>query len=172
MANNTARLDERLATLDEDEREIMAAATQPVELPTEEEQWWPYLVEYFGSEDAIFSHMGLDRGVFDQALALVGDVVGERRERRSAIRTNREKLTFMMLYMAKGVEILEGLRIARLLDRPHANHARKLLGIDALSRRLLVTFHHSIASFSNTASTKGVSATEEGWRYAAGFTNF
>ena len=67
---------------------------------------------------------------------------------------------------------LEGPRIARLLDRPHANHARKLLGISALSRRPLVTFHHSIASFSNTASTKRVSATEEGWRYAAGFTNF
>ena len=79
MANNTARLDERLATLEADEQEILAAATQPVELTTEEEQWWPYLVEYFGNEDAIFSHVGLDRWVFDQALALVSDVFGERR---------------------------------------------------------------------------------------------
>ena len=72
----------------------------------------------------------------------------------------------------KSMKILEGPRIARLLNRPHANHARKLLGINARSRRPLITFHHSIASFSNTASTKRVSATEEGWRYAAGFTNF
>ena len=125
MANNTARLDERLATLDEDEREIMAAATQPVELPTEEEQWWPYLVEYFGSEDAIFSHMGLDRGVFDQALALVSDVVGERRGRRSAIRTNREKLLFLMLYMAKGVEIVELLASRFIKTREHVMERAK-----------------------------------------------
>ena len=86
MQNQRARLDERLAALETDAEEILAAATQTVELPTDEERWLPWLVEYFGSEDAIFARMGIDRGVFDQALALVSDVAGERRGRRSAIR--------------------------------------------------------------------------------------
>ena len=45
--------------------------------------------------------------MFEQALALVSDVVGERRGRKSAICTNGEKLLFLMLYMARGVEVLE-----------------------------------------------------------------
>ena len=53
MQNQRARLDERLAALEKDAEEILAAATQTVDLPTDEERWWPWLVEYFGSEDAI-----------------------------------------------------------------------------------------------------------------------
>ena len=145
MANNTARLDERLATLEADEQEILAAATQPVELSTDEEQWWPYLVEYFGSEEAIFSHMGLDRGVFDQALALVSDVVGERRGRRSAIRTNREKLLFLMLYMAKGVEIVELLASRFIKTREHVMERAK---------NFAALFHDNIVEGASDTSTR------------------
>ena len=96
MANPPTTLEERLAALDTDAEEILAAATQNVELPTDEEQWWPLLIQEFGSVDGIFARLGLDKRVFDESLALVSDVVGERRGRRGAIRTNREKLFFPM----------------------------------------------------------------------------
>ena len=77
MANQPTTLDELLTTIETDAEEILAAATQAVELPTEEEQWWPQLIGQFGSVDGIFTRLGLDKGVFDQVMALVSETVGE-----------------------------------------------------------------------------------------------
>ena len=125
MENQPTTLDELLTTIETDAEEILAAGTQTVELPTEEEQWWPQLIDQFGSVEGIFARLGLDRGVFDQALALVSDVVGERRGRKSAIRTNREKLLFLMIYMSKGVEVLELLVSRFIRTREHVMERAK-----------------------------------------------
>ena len=125
MANPPTTLEERLAALDTDAEEILAAATQNVELPTDEEQWWPLLIQEFGSVDGIFARLGLDKRVFDESLALVSDVVGERRGRRGAIRTNREKLLFLMIYMSKGVEVLELLVSRFIKTREHVMERAK-----------------------------------------------
>ena len=45
MAIQPTTLDELLTTIEADAEEILAAATQAVELPTEEEQWLPQLID-------------------------------------------------------------------------------------------------------------------------------
>ena len=62
MENQPTPLDELLTTIETDAEEILAAGTQTVELPTEEEQWWPQLIDQFGSVEGIFARLGLDRG--------------------------------------------------------------------------------------------------------------
>ena len=119
MANQMNELDERLALLDAEAHAILTAATQTVQLPVETEQWWPYLVELFGDENSIFTRLRIDRGVFEEALALVVNVSGERRGRRSVIRSNRERLLFLMIFMSKGVEVLEQLVTRFFRTREH-----------------------------------------------------
>ena len=121
MANRGRTLDARLQRLQDRRASIRLAATQRPQLPREEEKWWPALVEQFGSEEAVFERNYLDRRVFDEALALVSDIQLESRGRRSAIQTPRERLLFLFIYMACGVDVLERL-VARFIKKREYIH--------------------------------------------------
>ena len=112
------RLEERLERLDEQTREIEAASQQPVACD-QDEVWWPQLIEFFGGEDAMFVKLRINRSVFDDALVLVQDVALETRGRRGSIRSNREKLFFLVVFLSRGVEVLEVLVTAQIRTREH-----------------------------------------------------
>ena len=106
MANN-ARLRERLQENERRLRAIEEAAARPVVHPRGQEEWWPELLEEFGSEDAMFTELKVNRIVFNDALALVENVAQETRGRRSGIKSNREKLLFLLIYMSQGVRVVD-----------------------------------------------------------------
>ena len=93
------------------------------------EQWWPSLIADYGSETALFARVGIDRAVFEEVLPFVRDVVGETRGRRSCIRTNREKLLFLMIFMAKGVEVLESMTRKFIKTRDHIREKAKSIAL-------------------------------------------
>ena len=57
--------------------EVLAAATQTIELPFEKEQWLLHVIERFGTVNGVFTTLVFDEGVFDQVMALVSETVGE-----------------------------------------------------------------------------------------------
>ena len=65
------------------------------------------MVAFFGNETALFETVGIDRDVFDDALALTAETAQERRGKLGALRTNRETLLFLMILMRKGIDVLE-----------------------------------------------------------------
>ena len=83
------------------------------------EVWWPSIVQFFGSEDTMFIRLGIDRVLFEEALALVRDVAAPRGGRRARIRTNREKLLCLMVFLSKGIDTLEVLIAPVIRTRSH-----------------------------------------------------
>ena len=125
MAINDNILEERLAQVEARAQRILAAAEEPVDLPGDNEQWWPFLVNHYGSEARMFEKCGVDRRVFDEVYALVSNTPGQGRGRRGVIRTNGEKLLFLMIFMAKGVGVLEVLVAHFIKNREHVNERAK-----------------------------------------------
>ena len=64
-------------------------------------------MEEFGSEDAMFPELKVNRNVFNDALALVENVAQETRGRRSGIKSNYEKILFLLIYMLQGIRVVE-----------------------------------------------------------------
>ena len=77
------------------------------------------MVAFFGTEAALFETVGIDRDVFDDALALTAETVQERRGKLGALRTNREKLLFLVIFMRKGIDVLELLDVNFIQTREH-----------------------------------------------------
>ena len=84
MAINDNILEERLAQVEARAQRILAAAEKPVDLPGDNEQWWPFLVNHYGSEARMFEKCGVDRRVFDEVYALVSNTPGQGRGRRGS----------------------------------------------------------------------------------------
>ena len=104
---NRARLVQRQQEVEARVREIEAAATRRAEPPTGPEQWWPELVEEYGGDDEMFEALKVNKVLFNEALVLVENAVQDRRGRRSGIRSNREKLLFLIVYLSQGVRVVE-----------------------------------------------------------------
>ena len=104
---NQGRLRERLRENERRMRAIEEAAARPVDPPRGPEEWWPELVREFGSEDAMFTELRVNKNVFNDALALVENVPQETRGRRSGIKSNHEKLLFLLIFMSQGVRVVE-----------------------------------------------------------------
>ena len=119
MANRIPLLEERLRRVETRTRGILEAAIQHVELQATTEVWLPHLVAFFGNETALFETVGIDQDVFDDALALTAETVQERRGKLGALRTNREKLLFLMIFMRKGIDVLELLVVDFIKTREH-----------------------------------------------------
>ena len=100
MTNRLRLLEERLQRVEERNVSILAASQQEVAHPAGHEEWWHFLVDFFGSEDAIFERLRVNREVFEDALAFVAEVVPSGRGRRGSIRSNREKLLFLLIFMS------------------------------------------------------------------------
>ena len=119
MANRMPLLEEQLQRVETPTRSNLDAAVQHVELQAITEVWWPHLVAFFGTEAALFETVGIDRDVFDDALALTAETVQERRGKLGALRTNREKLLFLVIFMRKGIGVLELLVVNFIKTREH-----------------------------------------------------
>ena len=119
MANRMQLLDPRLQRVDARTQTIMEAGVAQRAAVQPAEEWWPSLVLLFGSEDAMFQRLGIDRMLFDDALSLVRDVAAPHRGRRSRIRTNRERLLCFMVFISKEVDTLEVLVTTIINTRSH-----------------------------------------------------
>ena len=90
MANRMRQLEERLAAIEERNRTIMETSTQPVEPAGVLEVWWPFMTALFDNEDAMFEKLTINKNVFFDALALVGNVATETRGKKvQSIQTER-----------------------------------------------------------------------------------
>ena len=107
MDNSVRVVDERLRQLDERRQQILEAAHAHPQAPRQREVWWPTLITKYGTETEMFRRVGIDRRVFDMALACVSEVRLETRGRQSSIKTIRERLLFLMIFMEKGIDDLE-----------------------------------------------------------------
>ena len=67
----------------------------------------------------MFERLKINGDVFDDALALVSEVATLTRGRRGTIRSNREKLFFLMVFLSRGVEVLEVLVTQNIKTREH-----------------------------------------------------
>ena len=121
MADRVSMLEARLAQIERRTERILQAAQTAPQNPREDELWWPYLAELFGGEAAIIVRTRIDQRLFVEALALVSNIPLETRGRRSAIRTPRERLLFLLIYMAKGVGVLEVL-VGRFITKRENIH--------------------------------------------------
>ena len=124
---NRARLQERLRENETRRRAIQEAATRPVVPPRGHEEWWPYLSQEFGGEDAMFEELKVNRLIFNDALALVENVPQERRGRKSGIKSNREKLLFLLIYLSQGVRVVELLVTRWIKTRQHVQAKAKAI---------------------------------------------
>ena len=85
------------------------------------------MIAFFGTENALFETVGTDRDVFDDALGLTSETVQERRGKLGALRTNREKLLFLMIFMRKGIDVIELLVVNFIKTREHiVERAKKI----------------------------------------------
>ena len=66
----------------------------------------------------MFQRISLDRRVFDLAYVFV-QVPVEQRGKKGAVRSNRERLLFLIIFMAKGVDVLETLIMRFIKTRSH-----------------------------------------------------
>ena len=107
MANRVLLLEERLHRVEERNRAIVEASDQQVQLPAAQEEWWHFMVNFFGTEDAIFERLRANREEFEDAFSFVSEVVPSVRGRRGWIHSNREKLQFLLVFVSQGVEVLE-----------------------------------------------------------------
>ena len=119
MANRMQLLDARLQRVDARTQTIFEASAAQRAVVQLAEEWWPSLVQMFGTEDAMFQRLGIDRMLFDEALALVRDVAAPHRGRRARIRTNRERLLCLMVFLSKGIDTLEVLLTTVISTRSH-----------------------------------------------------
>ena len=119
MASQMDRLEEQLRRVDEHSQSVVNAAVDNVPQRPQNEMWWRHVVGIYGDEGVLFQRTGVDHGVFLDSLALVRDVHWEPRGRRSVINTNRERLFFLMVFLASGVRVLEVLVANFLKNRGH-----------------------------------------------------
>ena len=116
IAGTMRALERRLHALEERRLTIVGASQQAPRLQQEQEVWWPSLIDLYRTEQELFVRNGIDRRVFDEALNVVSEVPLETRGRRSSIRTPRGRLLFIVIYLAKGVSVLEIL-VGRLIKK-------------------------------------------------------
>ena len=107
MANRVALVEAELDRLEARQQRVREVARRRTQHPRQEEKWWQYLLELYGSDNDIFMGIRIDKRLFDEALSHVQDIRLETRGRRSAIGSHREQLLFLLIYMAKGVKSLE-----------------------------------------------------------------
>ena len=82
MTNQPDRLDALLDLADANTQLVINAADERPELPERNDVWWPYLIQRFGGDDALFERLRLDRRVFDLAYVFVREVPLEQRGKR------------------------------------------------------------------------------------------
>ena len=107
MANRAHLLEARVRQLDAAGQRILEAGRRRHQPPRQIETWWPFLVGFDHTEEGVFTNNHIDRRVFNEALSLVSNIPVDRRGRPGAIRSPRECLLFLFIYLASGVGILE-----------------------------------------------------------------
>ena len=107
MANRARLLQARVDQLEASAARILEAGQRRPQPPCQVELWWLFLVNFYNGEDGINTSNNIDRRVFNEALSFVLNIPGEQCGRPGAIRSPRERLLFLFIYLASGVGILE-----------------------------------------------------------------
>ena len=146
MANRIDILEERLRHVEARTQRILQAAATPVPPPEPHETWWAHVVAFYGNEDLLFQRVNIDKQAFLDLLALVQEVPWERRGRQGVIRTNRERLFFVMTFLSMGIRVLEAL-VARFIRT--RDHVVRLL--KKIADRFLPVLKAGLVRFRNEA---------------------
>ena len=56
-------LEQRQASVEEHALAVIEAASQKIELPLQNELWWPDLIAQYGSETVLFAAIGVDKAL-------------------------------------------------------------------------------------------------------------
>ena len=104
VMDNTLRVvQERLRLQEERRQQILEAGQGHPQPPRQRETWWPTLINKYGTETELFRGVGVDRTVFEIDPACVSEVRLETRGRQSSIRSIRERLLFLLIFMGRGL---------------------------------------------------------------------
>ena len=130
MAATTRVLERRLQLVEDRRLRVLEASQRTPQPPQQQELWWPSMLLLFGSEQEIFVRNGIDKRVFDEALSAVIEVPLKRRGRKSKINSPRERLLFVLIYIARGVEVLEVLVVRFIKRRDYVHHLAQKIAKD------------------------------------------
>ena len=78
--------------------------------------WWDHLLGHFfgGDEDAMFTDLRMNRRVFRLVVSAVDDIALARRGRRAFVFSHEERILFLHVYLAFGVDVMAMLLTPRI----------------------------------------------------------
>ena len=70
--------------------------------------WWDHLLHHFfgGDEDAMFTDLRMNKRVFRLVVSAVDDIALARRGRRAFVFSHEERVLFLHVYLAFGVDVM------------------------------------------------------------------
>ena len=119
MANQMDALEEQLRRVEEGTQLIVDAANNRPRRRRQNEMWWQHIVGLYGDEETLFQRIDIQREVFLDSLAFVRNVHWEARGSQSVIHSTRERRFFLMMFLSRGVQVLEVLVMRFLKTRGH-----------------------------------------------------
>ena len=78
--------------------------------------WWDHVVQNFfgGDEDMMFTDLRMNKRVFRLVVSAIDDIHLARRGRRAFVFTHEERVLFLHVYLAFGVDVLSMLLTPRI----------------------------------------------------------
>ena len=78
--------------------------------------WWDHLLQHFfgGDEDAMFTDLRMNKRVFRLVVSAVDDIELARRGRRAFVFSHEERVLFLHVYLAFGVDVMTMLLTPRI----------------------------------------------------------
>ena len=89
--------------------------------------WWDHLLTHFfgGDEDALFTDLRMNKHVFRMLVAAVGDIALAQRVRRGFIFSHQERVLFLHVFLAFGVDVVSMLLTPRIRTRSEIHRIAK-----------------------------------------------
>ena len=119
MATNDQRRERLLRAIEAGD--VEGGAQERRQLAVQDEDgmgggWWDHLLVHFfgGDEDVLFNDLRINRRVFGMVVSAVDDIALARRGRRGFVFSHQERILFLHVYLAFGVEVLAMLVTPRI----------------------------------------------------------
>ena len=104
MANRAGLLEARVRQLDAAGQRSSGAGRRGPHTLAFFEQWRPFLVGFYHTEEGVFTNNNIDHGVFSVTISLVSNIPGDLPEKLGAIVSLIEYLVFLYIQLSEGVE--------------------------------------------------------------------
>ena len=120
MATHNERRARLLQAIQAEEAELMGVEQQPPQAADDQDGrgggWWDHLLAHFfgGDEDALFADLRIGRRVFWAVVSAVDDIPLAHRGRRAFVSSHKERVLFLHVYLAFGVDVLAMLLTPRV----------------------------------------------------------